>query len=74
MFVINAGGTGLRRVSANLDLGDLPVWAPDGRALLIRSDVARPMVATVDLASCRLTEVGVDNGTGRSPAWQPLLP
>lgn len=74
LFVIDADGSGLKRVSVNLDLGDVPIWAPDGRRLLFGSDVARSMVATVDPASGRLSEVGVDNATGRSPAWQPLLP
>jgi len=73
-FVIDSDGSQLRRVSPDLDLGAVPVWAPDGRRLLFGGDVARSFVATVDLASGRLTEVGLGSATGRWPAWQPSLP
>jgi TolB protein len=74
VFVIDPDGSQLRRVSTDLDLGAVPVWAPDGRRLLFGGDVARSFVATVDLASGRLTQVGLGSATGRSPAWQPSLP
>jgi TolB protein len=74
VFVIDPDGSGLRRISADLDLGEVPIWAPDGRRLLFGSDVARPMVSTVDPVSGRLSEVGIDSGTARSAAWQPVLP
>ena len=38
IFVVNADGTGLRRVTPwRLDAGDHPDWSPDGRWILFRS-------------------------------------
>jgi TolB protein len=74
VFAIDSDGTGLRRLTSNLDLGAVPVWSPDGRGLLFVDDVARPMVSTMDWATGRGVEVGLGAFTGRSAAWQPLLP
>ena len=40
IFVMNANGTGIRRVTPwHLDAGDHPDWSPDGKWILFRSPV-----------------------------------
>ena len=40
IYVIDADGTNLRRITNHPDRDDFPVWHPDGRQLLIVSERA----------------------------------
>lgn len=58
IFVVNADGTGLRRVAAwKLRAGDGPDWSPDGKEILFRSP------ETEDFLHCNLFTIH-PNGTG----------
>ena len=47
IFVINADGSGVRRVTPwNMDAGDHPDWSPDGRWILFRSPEHRGFAGT----------------------------
>jgi TolB protein len=73
VFVVASDGNGLRRVSGDVRFATAPEWSPDGRRLLLGGEGGSP-VAVVDPASGNLTALGNDDGTSRSPAWQPRLP
>ena len=72
VFVVASDGSGLRRVSGDLRFATAPEWSPDGRWLLLGGEGGSP-VAVVDPGSRNLTVLGNDDGTIRSPAWQPRL-
>jgi TolB protein len=58
IFVVNADGTGLRRVTSwKLRAGDGPDWSPDGKEILFRSP------ETEDFLHCNLFTIHPD-GTG----------
>jgi hypothetical protein len=60
-WIVNPDGTGLRRLAE----GDDAAWSPDGRSIAIVTGRVAPIVALVDLATGRLTELA----PGTSPAW-----
>ncbi len=73
VFVVDSGGSGLRRVSGDLRFATVPEWSPDGLRLLLGDESGGP-VGIVDPGSGNLSLLPEDNGPNRSPAWQPLLP
>ncbi len=73
VFVVASDGSGLRRVSGDLRFAFEPEWSPDGRRLLLGGEGGSP-VAVVDPGSGNPTVLGNDDGTIRSPAWQPRMP
>jgi WD40 repeat protein len=74
VFVINADGSDLRRVSGDPGVVSTMVWSPDGRWLLVGDDVSGSPAAIVDPADGAMTAIGLESGGSRSPAWQPRLP
>ena len=74
VFVIDADGGDLRRVSADPGVVSTMVWAPDGRWLLIADDVSGSPARIVDPNSGAMVPLGVEFGGRHSPAWQPRLP
>ena len=60
-WLVDPDGTGLRRLAS----GDDASWSPDGRSLAIVTGASVPMIALVDLATGRLTQLA----EGTSPAW-----
>jgi anti-sigma factor RsiW len=72
LFVVASDGSGLRRISGDLRFATAPDWSPDGRWLLLGGEGGSP--AAVDPGSGNLTVLGYNDGTIRSPAWQPRLP
>jgi len=74
VFVIDPDGKAPRRVSGDLSGAIAPQWSPDGRRLLFTTAGPGASIAVVDADGGGLTVVGQNNGTNRSPAWQPLLP
>jgi hypothetical protein len=61
IYVMNADGTGVRRVGP----GDLPVWSPDGRWLAASTPTQQVYVMKADGTSARLI------GRGWRPVWSP---
>ena len=74
VFVIDADGSDLRRVSGDPGVVSTMVWSPDGRWLLLADDVSGSPATIVDPVTGAMTSVGVEPGGSRSPAWQPRLP
>ena len=78
LFLVNADGTGLRRLTTNAGLDNQPAWSPDGRSLAFRSVVGGlPDIWVVEadgsglrnltaLGDLRPGSLGVER-----PAWSP---
>jgi len=83
LFIVNADGSGLRRLT-NDKYADLhPVWSPDGRTIAFATDrgpvtdfstlrIGNMRIATYDVASGRIEVLpGMDQGKNVSPQWSP---
>jgi len=83
LFIVNANGTDLRRLT-NDKYADLhPVWSPDGRTIAFATDrgpntdfttlrIGNMRIATYDVASGRIEVLpGMDVGKNVSPQWSP---
>lgn len=73
VFVVASDGSDLRHVSGDPGFASVPEWSPDGLRLLLGGE-SGGSVGIVDPRSGSLSVVAADNGTNRSPAWQPRLP
>src|SRR5690606_13835349 len=83
LFVINADGTGLQRLTNDKYADMHPVWSPDGRTLAWATDrgpgtdfdrltFGNFRIATYDLASGRIELLaGMDVGRNVNPQWAP---
>jgi WD40 repeat protein len=83
LFIINADGSNLRRLT-NDKYADLhPVWSPDGRTIAFATDrgpvtdfttlrMGNMRIATYDVASGRIEVLpGMEQGKNVSPQWSP---
>lgn len=83
LFVVNADGTGLARLT-NDKYADLnPVWSPDGQHIAVVTDrgpgtdlerlaIGNYRIALFDVATGAITPLkGMDLGKNVSPAWAP---
>ncbi|HXI21409.1 MAG TPA: DPP IV N-terminal domain-containing protein, partial [Gemmatimonadales bacterium] len=83
LFIVNADGSNLRRLT-NDKYADLqPVWSPDGRTIAFATDrgpdtdlsrlqIGNMKIATYDLATGRITILpGMSTGKNVSPQWSP---
>ena len=73
-FAIDSDGSGLRRVSNDLDIGGVPAWSPDGRWLLIGDGRDGSPVAIADPGTGEVILLADEYGPSRWPAWQPVVP
>ena len=72
VFVINANGTGVHRVTAwRLDAGDHPDWSPDGKWILFRSPESGGFAGT-DLYRIRPDGTGLQQLTNFAPQVEVL--
>jgi len=68
IFVANADGTGLTRLTFLDNLTAFPTWSPDGASLAFRSDVSgTSSVYTMPLGGTTVTLLH----PGNSPDWNP---
>ena len=74
VHVVNADGTGLRRVAPD-DLANAadPVWSPDGRRLAVARwfDGGRTRIAFIDPRDGTITETDIDVTDGAAKEWAP---
>jgi TolB protein len=64
LYVVNADGTGERRLTNTPDAEAMPVWSGDGRRLLYRVGSPRnPDVRTIDVETGEITRLDVADGT-----------
>ena len=73
VYVVNADGTGLRRIVGGQANVSAPAWSPDGRLLLVGDGAAGSAIVVVDPGSGAPTTI-LNDGVRSLPAWQPRLP
>lgn len=78
LFLVNADGTGLERLTTNPGPDDQPAWSPDGRSIAFRSIVnglADIWIIGVDGSGLRnltaLGDVRIESLGAERPAWSP---
>lgn len=76
VYVGNAQGRQLRRLTRSASLEADPAWSPDGRRLVLTSDqMGGPQIFTMDLQGRSLTRVRTDISRNCSePVWNPRDP
>ena len=70
LYVMNADGTNVRRLTASLDVRDAPSWSPDGKFIAMAADEgdgSRLFKVPVDGAA----PVRLLDDLSRMPAWSP---
>ena len=71
LMVVNADGTGRRRVGTLLDIGDRAEWSPDGRSILVAS---QGRLYSVDVATGSATPLAIKDQPDASlggATWSP---
>ena len=72
IFLVNAGGAGLRRLTAPPGDSEGPTWSPDGQRLLfIRSDGDTTQIYTTTADGKDLKRLTAPPGTHAETAWSP---
>lgn len=77
IWVVNADGTGMRRLTDDPELDDSPSWSPDGRKIVFRSYRSQRdgELWTIDVDGGTLANLTPAHGTAvidhRRPAWSP---
>lgn len=70
--VVNADGSGLRRLTADSWFDDSPVWSPDGTRIAFATNSGDPTGATMFIAIMNSDGSNVVRLTpGRHPTWSP---
>ncbi len=83
LFIINADGTNLQRLTHDRDADLHPAWSPDGTTIAFTTDrgpntdfdilkIGNFRLATYDLATGRISLLpGMDQGKNVDPQWSP---
>ena len=73
IYVMNADGTGIRKLTRLGAVSALPAWSPDGRTLAFQSNAGGPKyeIYTVDLNGGRPRSVTTSPIDAIQPAWKP---
>jgi TolB protein len=85
IWVMNADGSNLQRLTTNIQLGsDLngpyysldqnPAWAPDGTKIAFwsnRDDIANPEIYSIAVNGTNLTRLTNNSAEDKEPAWSP---
>jgi Tol biopolymer transport system component len=66
VFVAAADGSGVRRLTDGLGVGDRPCWSADGRTLVVSSDPGEWRLVNLPLAVMNAPPTSVGN-----PSWSP---
>jgi TolB protein len=72
VYVMNADGTGVRRVTTLGSVSSFPAWSPDGRSLAFQSDrLGQLEIYTIGVGGGGLRRVTHDEAPDIQPAWTP---
>ncbi len=72
LYLINADGSGLRRLAPGMGIGEL-AWSPDGRRIAIAgsTDGKSADILVISLDTLKITNVNRDPASDNKPAWSP---
>lgn len=68
IFVVNADGTGLTRLTNNTVMDEMPAWSPDGTKIAFASDY---QIYVMNADGTELTRLTHDNAFDAEPSWSP---
>jgi dipeptidyl aminopeptidase/acylaminoacyl peptidase len=76
VYVMNADGTGVKRVTTDVAPDSRPAWSPDGQWIAFQSERAskrNPQIFVMKPDGTNVRQLTTGDGN-TSPAWQPLGP
>jgi TolB protein len=72
IFVMNADGSGLRRITRNPAIDTSPTWSPSGtRIAFVSTRAGRQQIYTMNLDGSNLELVRIPDGEVDRPTWAP---
>ncbi len=72
IYVINADGTGLRRLTHHGAIDTSPCWSPTGREIAFTSDRSgTPQIYVMDVDGLNLRRISYEGSYNDSPSWSP---
>jgi TolB protein len=72
IYVVNADGTGLKRLTDHPEIDVSPTWSPTGRELAFTSNrTGGPQIYTIDTEGLNLTRLSRVGSYNAEPAWSP---
>lgn len=76
LYVSNANGAEMRRLTRTTGLEADPTWAPDGRRLAFTSDdLGKPQIFTINADGSGMRRIPTNiSGNCSEPAWNPVNP
>ena len=71
IYVINADGTGLQRLTKNRAIDTKPSWSPDGSMIVFSSDRKRNEIYIMNADGRDVTQLTKNSFADTGPAWSP---
>ena len=72
IYVINADGSGLKRLTNSPGIDTSPTWSPDGKRIAFVSDRhGSPQIFVLDLAGGEAQRLTFQGNYNQTPAWSP---